>query len=177
MSAPLYYRRGEDWIRVNADSYTQALGPGSGFLGGQCVGIRYRIVVSYDNYLRGTFSKRDTRILSSSYLGKIQGVRIDYSSVTSQIIVLHDNRETRADYESTSNTQWYNIRIESVTRLAGLPDDCGNGPDYVPGGCVTTFTLNGSTVLTLNSCPEVTNGNECRHCCKELLPIARRIDV
>lgn len=54
----------------------------------------------------------------------------------------------------------------------GAVDDCGDG------GCTTTFFLNGDPVLTLDDCPEVTNGrNDCADCCAQLLPIARAIRV
>lgn len=71
-----------------------------------------------------------------------------------------------------ATTRWVrNVVITQMTRRGGLPDNCGNSPDYNPGSageCITTFST--GLIISRPECIEVTtNPPECE-CCSELLP-------
>lgn len=165
MDSYLYYKRGEEWVRVNADSYSTETEPSEG---GQCPTF-YGYTINF-GYLRfGVTTQRQiVRNCTSSqrFLGPMSLVW------TSKTISVQNPTQTLLLLSAvgTSDT----ITSASITyAICGLePDNCGP-----PGACKTLFQLNGSTVLTLNECPEVMERDSCSDCCAELLPIARRISI
>ncbi len=57
---------------------------------------------------------------------------------------------------------------------------CRYRVSFVGGGCITEFYRSGSVIRTLDSCPPISDDprNEgCSACCRELLPIVRRLRV
>ncbi len=177
MVSYLYYRRGDEWVRVNADSYEQITesGPPPSPTG-NC-STKYRVFATYTVTSRSGkyLHTREDWPISSTVPGPVTGVAIENEG---RIVAVYNANGLYAGRSVSSGS----VRASELlgvkhTRIDGLPDDCpppGNGGDS--GECSTVFSLEGSEVLTLDHCPEITE-NSCRDCCSELLNLARRIRV
>lgn len=177
MEKYLYYKRGDEWVRVKADAYSlEYQNDPTTFNGGQCV-VEYRVLFTVDqlNSTGGYVNTLVDRSIGQFVKGPIYEVKI--SNDKKRVISIGPNG-TSASFSSVNSTYTFsNLRNIKVSRRDGLPDSCGNSPGQGAGTCSTIFKLNGSTVLTLGTCPEITNGRGCSDCCKELLPIARSITL
>ncbi len=209
MPSYLYYRRGGEWVRVNADSFTQVPQPGGL---GQC-SDSYTLSVTFNgtrvstNAFLGPFTRTTATAtgpitgivgvnpnLGSLQGGYVWGVRFRAGNLTGASwpsgVYVSPNSSLGVQL-GVSATDPYktgflsgngggggfivnpiNITNVSYTRLNGQADNCG-----VPT-CQTIFKLGNSTVLTLSTCPEISEGpNACSDCCAQLLPIARSISI
>ncbi|HEX7762727.1 MAG TPA: hypothetical protein VF433_03860, partial [Cellvibrio sp.] len=114
--------------------------PDPEFSGGQCDGVKYRVDV-YTELLKDGSPTNDFGYPSSGYLlsldGKIVGLQ-DFSDDTSiELRVVHDDGAKQQfafgiGGGAANGYQYTNFRITSVTRMDGLPDECGDPPPPIP---------------------------------------------
>lgn len=177
----LYYERDDEWVRVDADNYTQqpkvaqtSVIPSST---GQCPTL-YQLTIRFEGLgIRGW--EEYPRNVSIRAFGPIEG------KVT-VIPGTYGQQGVRATINSTGESQptlivneppfgyWdaRNFRI-TARREDGQPDNC----DAPAEGCETRFYRDGNLVLTLDNCPAITNGQGCQECCRELLPAMRSLTI
>lgn len=149
MDSYLYYKRGEEWVRVSADAY-----------------FRTEVATGYQLYVGPNW------IRSNSPNCILAGEYIAYGNVTVA------PAETLVTYESFGSGQCsgdtYRLTFNGYAALfRGRPI----WKEEPVNECKTTFTLNGSTVLMLDTCPDVISGDSCSECCSELVAIARQIQI
>ncbi len=168
-----YYRRGEEWVRVLADSFTQGPPPSAP---GQCENVGYVGLVEYtrgDGLVQVAGTGAVWGPVTGVFLYPLTGgnnVFIGchgsyYGAYSSEVVYLFVVQDGATNYTHAEIIQLY--------RIDGLPDDCA-----AAGGCQTEFFLNGNSVLVIPTCPEVLDSseeNECSDCCRQLLPLARSI--
>lgn len=116
--------------------------PDPEFLGGQCDGVRYAVVIDrvlYNNVNSCTTFPEPTR--STSFVwGPIQSIRPTlpgnfnsgpcpgFRNIVARARASATAPITDITLIATSSAQIKSISIVSVTRTDGLPDDCGDGP-------------------------------------------------
>lgn len=182
MTDYLYYRRGEEWVRVDADRYERITKPGSsaGFSGGQCV-IGYFVFYTYSANFQGTPRGGSGNVAFGE--GPIIGMEIEYgpSNIDTApnlgcYIYLNDStgRNVVASFGGYNWQGQPTVQIDSIRRRDNQPDNCGDPPS-TPATCETEFYRSGNLVLTLPDCPEITDGRGCSACCSDLLPILQGI--
>lgn len=205
MDSYLYYRRGDEWVRVSADSYDQT--PEN--IPGQCVDVRYRVTIRAaafrpDGTVRvaatdlpincfgpiGTvIGFNDLRPTGSRAVGVLlpcNGV-ID-SQTSSDVATAERLGYTGTRGNATRPTGFVVAGIRYLTSGGGLTGVTTQVisvtavrqdglPDDCGSRCTTKFYRNDSLTLELPDCPEVTNGRGCSDCCAELLPLARSIRI
>lgn len=167
MSNYLYYRQGDEWVRVEADDYAQE----TSSTPGQCSG-NYRLAV---NVTWTGFGQTQTRRLEAGggYRGPLTNFRVQTSP---------NGQKLEWYVDTVSNGT---VLIGSVFYDRGTPYSGDFDPFYFGGddncgaeSCITTFTLGGSVVLTLDDCPEVTGGpHDCSDCCRQHLPVMRSLSL
>lgn len=110
------------------------------FTGGQC-SVPYTVTIAWDRELSivqpPSGSIIDPRSVTSTYLGAIQGLRVNNQPTLDQLFLQHAGTESPIDSFGSStpgDSAIINQRIVSVTRVDGLPDNCGNPapPPVVP---------------------------------------------
>jgi hypothetical protein len=183
----LYYRRGDEWVRVDADAYSQVT---SGSVG-ECPTLYDVYVTAICEYY--PFNGSGTIQYLGHYTGQISGPLSEITFLIPGVLVggMASFLVPGLDYArngtpvgglfgsdplNTPKNRGNNLltgpwEYQSITRVDGLPDDCG------AGGCQTIFTAGGVEVLRLNECPEITDGRECSDCCREILPLLRAIRI
>jgi hypothetical protein len=173
----LYYRRNDEWVRVQADSYErQYQSDPTYFTGGQCV-AEYSVIFTVDQY---TSAGVYVNTLIDRALGQFADGPISDVSLTdaNKRVRVYDRLGSKVFQLTNSNNYMLNLRNVKVSRRNGVADNCGNTAGSTTGDCSTVFKLaSGATVLTLPSCPEITDGKGCSECCRELLPLARSIAI
>ncbi len=193
----LYYRCGDEWVRVPADTFTQETGEGEP---GLCPGTYYYVkATAQAEYYRGSvvfetyeayYESRAVAGQTGTPLGPLNGLNTPFTSVGGNyfygpplagkdasrnglyvFFAIGNNKDNQRDWRRANN-RVVSAVITSIESVDG-PDDCGEG-----GACITKFYRGETLVLTLEECPEVTNGREdCSDCCRQRLPIARAITV
>ncbi len=187
MPSYLYYRRDDEWVRVEADNYSQITTTTTPeFEGGQCCGDWYNVKGTVDHISQTTgdvnvLTFNIGGVITNRLFGPVRGLVMGVDSTGRDRLFIAAS-DINCNYllytarTASSGRYLANGRISSVTQLNSPPRDCGNPASQ--STCETTFTLNGLTVLALPTCPEVTNGqDDCSDCCAQLLPIARSITI
>ena len=171
-----YYKRGEEWVRVRADSYSREYqSDPAAFEGGQCA-TAYSIFATVDVWYKG-------KILT---VGQEENTgRRPITGPIVRVFIREDEKGILAQRSDGGfgsvgrfqefGTTFRNLRNVRLVRVDAKPDNCGSLPSTGP--CSTEFRLNNSVVLALNSCPEITDGRGCSECCRELLPIIRSLHI
>ncbi len=178
MESYLYYKRGDEWVRVNADRYSREQvtigGEYPPVPGGQCVAT-YRVKVRRSSRLSGPGPIETVDIAGpiEERVGPYTGPENDRRRVHGLFDRFNRNRIGSNNEELINPITFIWI---SVDRKDGLPDNCGDGPGSETE-CHTKFYKDDSLVLSLSSCPEVTSGRGCSECCQELLPMIRSLHI
>ena len=172
----LYYRRGDEWVRVDADSYERKHESDPNYTPlGKCENVRYNVgYYIYYIYAYGGAERR-VYVYWSGVYGPITKIDAGADGVVYGAIKTRDGVLTSVKAQDGAGVLRFPEELY-IARFDGGPDNCGD-PNGGVGKCTTVFKRNGSIVLALDSCPDVTNGDECADCCKELLPMARSITI
>lgn len=207
MADYLYYRREDEWVRVDADTFTQELESTAG----QGQGVFYRVDVVISAYQPSSGRTFGPRNMATGVYGpvvRVMGGNVYYpqndSSTLGFVVAGHGNPARYSFFEESgagyfgyaysSGVRSYQPEVTArfVPALGGggglsdvivnLDDVAISRIDGLPdqGGetCKTKFYRNGALVLTLNECPDVIDGpHDCSECCSQLLAIARNITV
>lgn len=177
MTDYLYYRRGEEWARVTSDSYSRKSNSNPLYYpGGQCL-VDYRIFFTVDQINdKGVYvNTLVDRSIGQFVKGPIWSVEI--RDEKRRVISIGPNGITATFRPVNSTYTLMNLRNIKIPRRDGLADSCGDSPYLIAGDCQTIFKKNGSAVLTLDSCPEVSDGRGCSECCGQLVAIAKQIKI
>lgn len=178
MADYLYYRRSEEWVQVQADSYERISSDGPT---GQCPGILYRITFT-QNFVYTQFGSNYQENIQGSAVrtidrrGPIAGPIHYFEGQIAYVDIFIGPNQARINWNVRSGRRFVvtdslpptNI---SMVPLEDLPPECQSS------SCETSFTLNGSETLRLSHCPEITNGRGCSDCCRELLPLLRSLHI
>lgn len=198
MPSYLYYRRGDEWVRVNADAFTtQTDRPANGYCSGtfyivEAVGQAiYRPGVSgetiYTCYWRSSTLQQSAAVIGPVgeivtpfvQVGGLSGfgppLQIRDGTPNIKGMSAYDNSFGRNRLFQSGNNRTLSATITKITPNGGL-DNCPPPPGS-PSGCTTIFTLNGAETLRINTCPEITDGRGCTDCCSEVLPLIRSIRI
>jgi hypothetical protein len=145
----LYYRRGDEWVRVDADRSTIAVTPSG-----------YQFYVG-PNWIR-----------SGSNGCPLGGEYIAYYGATPVPASPTARFYSNGFGECTGEIYLLNFNGHNAL-FKGYP----TWMEEKLLGCETKFYKNNDLVLRLSSCPEVTNGRGCNDCCRELLPLLRGVRI
>lgn len=195
MEKYLYYERGEEWVRVNADSYSQGAPAGGGRpKGGKCPGQQYEVIWYITDYefdqIRNVVTRAPRTYNRNGFVigGNWKGPTLEFNPTPPGAYV--GNSYTWLRKNDGSAIIGYYVGGQTATNRVTEVTDYGlvsikpRYPNsYVPcaaddeGSCETVFKLSGLTVLTLDSCPKITKGDGCGECCRQLLPLIKTLHV
>lgn len=198
MPSYLYYQRGDEWVRVNADSFTQgSSGPTNGYCAGtyyiveavgQCIyreGLSGQII--YTCYWRSSIFQQTAAVIGPVgaivtpfvQVGGLSGfgpaINIRDGTPNIKGMNAYNNSLGKNRQFQSGNNRTLNASITKITANGGL-DNCPPPPGSA-GACQTIFRLNGAITLTLQSCPAITDGRGCSDCCSEILPLIRSLRI